>query len=341
MNASEARSEPQASEGLQGGEARSEPQAGEGLQGGEARSEPQASEGSQVAGPRALCWLNGAIVDASEARIPIRDHGLLYGDGIFEGIRVRGRRVFRLDDHLARFAAGAKAIDLALPCALARVREVVLVTVRAHGAAEAYVRLIATRGEGPLGVDPLACGPPRLVCLVDSIALYPEEKRRSGIDLVTASLRRPPADSLDPRVKSLNYLISVLAKQEARSRGADEALLLNAAGLVAEASVANVFVVRGGELATPPATDGALEGITRATVLELAASLGIPARERSLGRFDLFAAEECFLTGSGAGLVAARSLDGRPIGAGAPGPVLARLAAAFEDACVSLGTPAG
>jgi branched-chain amino acid aminotransferase len=179
----------------------------------------------------------------------------------------------------------------------------------------------------------------RILCLVDQVALYPEEKRLRGLDLVTSSLRRPAPDALDPRVKSLNYLNNVLAKLEARTRGADEALLLNAAGLVAEASVANVFVVRAGELRTPPTTDGALEGITRATVLELAAALGIPACERSVGRFDLFAAQECFLTGSGAGLVAVRSLDGRPIGAGAPGPVLAKLAAEFADACVSLGTP--
>jgi branched-chain amino acid aminotransferase len=288
----------------------------------------------------AVCWIDGAIVPAREARIPVRDHGLLYGDGVFEGIRVRGGRVFRLDDHLARFATGAKALALALPLPLSEVREIVRSSVRAHGAAEAYVRLIATRGEGPLGVDPTPCGPARIVCIVDAIALYPEEKRRRGLDLVTSSLRRPGPDVLDPRVKSLNYLNNVLAKLEARSRGADEALLLNSAGLVAEAAVANVFAVRGGELRTPPASDGALEGITRATVLELARELGIPAQERSLGRFDLLAAEECFLTGSGAGLVGVRSLDGRPIGAGAPGPVLARLDAAFEAAAALLGIPA-
>jgi branched-chain amino acid aminotransferase len=285
----------------------------------------------------ALCWIDGEIVDAREARFPIRDHGLLYGDGLFEGIRVRHGRVFRLGDHLARLAAGARSIALELPRPPAEIREIVLATVRAHGTPEAYVRLLVTRGEGPLGVDPLACGPARLACLVAQIALYPEEKRRLGIDLVTSCLRRPGPDVLDPRVKSLNYLNNVQAKLEARSRGADEALLLNGAGLVAEAAVANVFVVRGGELWTPPGTDGALEGITRATVLELAPALGIPARERSLTRFDLFAAEECFLTGSGAGLVGVRSLDGRPIGAGAPGPVLAKLATAFDEACVLRG----
>jgi branched-chain amino acid aminotransferase len=337
MTASEARSEAKPS-GAQApardGEARSEAKpsgAQAPARDGEARSEAK---------PGGVCWIDGAIVDAREARIPVRDHGLLYGDGIFEGIRVRGGRVFRLDDHLARFAAGARALALELPRPHAEVREIVLATVRAHGTPEAYVRLLATRGEGPLGVDPLPCGPARLLCLVDSIALYPEEKRRRGLDLLTSSLRRPGPDVLDPRVKSLNYLNNVLAKLEARSRGADEALLLNAAGLVAEAAVANVFAVRRGELLTPPGSDGALEGITRATVLELAGALGIQARERSLGRFDLLAAEECFLSGSGAGLVGVRSLDGRPIGSGAPGPILAKLAAAFDDACVALGTQA-
>jgi branched-chain amino acid aminotransferase len=282
-------------------------------------------------GPQAgVCWLDGAIVDAREARIPVRDHGLLYGDGIFEGIRVRAARVFRLDDHLARFAAGAKALALDLPRPLADVREIVLATVRAHGAAEAYVRLIATRGEGPLGVDPIPCGPARLLCLVDSIALYPEEKRRRGLDLMTSSLRRPGPDVLDPRVKSLNYLNNVLAKLEARSRGADEALLLNSAGLVAEAAVANVFAVRRGELLTPPGTDGALEGITRASVLELAAQLGVPAEERTLGRYDLLAADEVFLTGSGAKLVPVASLDGARIGRGGAGPLTQKLMAAFD-----------
>jgi len=286
-------------------------------------------------------WIDGDIVDAREARIPVTDHGLLYGDGVFEGIRVFGRRVFRLDDHLARLECGARTIGLELPWPLSRIREIVLETVRAHGSDDAYVRLIVTRGEGALGVDPTTCLRPRLICLVDDVAIYPDEKLARGIDLVTASLRRPPADVLDPRVKSLNYLNNVLAKLEARQRGADEALLLNHAGMVAEAAVANVFVQRGGELATPPGTDGALEGITRATVLELAGQLGIPAREKTLGRFDLFAADEVFLTGSGAGIVPVRSLDGRVIGDGRPGAVYAKLRSAYVDATATLGTPLG
>jgi branched-chain amino acid aminotransferase len=284
-------------------------------------------------------WIDGKITDGAGARIPVTDHGLLYGDGIFEGIRVYGGRVFRLGAHMARFEAAARAIALELPGGIAAVREIVLETVRTHGADEAYIRLIATRGEGALGLDPTTCSRPRLICLVDRVCIYRSEKLFAGIDLVTSNVRRPPADVLDPRVKSLNYLNNVMAKLEARQRGADEALMLNAQGMVAETSVANIFVVRGGVLLTPPATDGALEGITRATVLDLAANLGIPAREQTLGRFDLFAADEAFLTGSGAGVVPVRSLDGRPLGRGTPGPIYETIRAAFADAAVDLGTP--
>jgi branched-chain amino acid aminotransferase len=284
-------------------------------------------------------WIDGGIVDGADARIPVTDHGLLYGDGIFEGIRVYAGRLFRIDAHMLRFEAAARAIALALPGGIGAARAVVMETARAHGEPDAYVRLIATRGEGALGVDPTTCTTPRLLCIVDRVQIYPPAKLASGVDLATSSLRRPPADVLDPRVKSLNYLNNVLAKLEARQRGADEALMLNAAGTIAEASVANIFAVRDGELLTPPATDGALEGINRRTVLEIAATQGIPAHIRSLGRFDLFAADEAFLTGSGAGIVPVRSLDGRVIGVGAPGPVFEKVRAAFADATVSLGTP--
>lgn len=285
----------------------------------------------------ALVWMDGRVMDVAEARVPVTDHGLLYGDGLFEGMRIVGRRVFRLDDHLARFAAGAKALGLVLPGGVAAARAAVLETARAFGEDAAYVRLVATRGDGALGVDPTTCPEPRLFCIVAHIALYAAERLREGLDLVTASVRRPAADALDPRVKSLNYLNNALAKREARLRGADEALVLNHAGLVAEASVANVFAVRDGALATPPATDGALEGITRRTVLELARERGIPAAERSLGRFDLFASQEVFLTGSGAGLVPVRTLDGQPIGP--PGPVYTTLLEAFRERAPSLGVP--
>jgi len=284
-------------------------------------------------------WIDGRVVDGSEARVPVSDHGLLYGDGVFEGIRIYGRRVFRLDDHLQRFAASAKSIALELPGGIEAVREIVLETARAFDADEAYVRLIATRGDGALDIDPTPCSNPRLICIVDRIAIYPEQKRLAGLDLLTSSWRRPPADVLDPRVKSLNYLNNVMATFEARQRGGDEALLLNAAGTIAETAVTNIFAVRDGDLLTPPSTDGALEGITRATVLEIATSLGIPARAQSLGRFDLLAADEAFLTGSGAALVPVRSLDGRPIGAAVPGPVYEQIRSVFLETAAGRGTP--
>jgi branched-chain amino acid aminotransferase len=285
----------------------------------------------------ALAWIDGAVVPAAEARIPVRDHGLLYGDGVFEGIRVYGGAVFRLDRHLARLKIGASAIGLTIPGGIEFVREVVLETVRAFGEPEAYLRLVVTRGEGDLGVDPTSCHDPRLFCLVDRVRIFPEQKLREGLDLVVASLRRPPPDVLDPRVKSLNYLNNALAKLEARRAGADEALLLNTSGRVAEASVANVFAVKDGRLQTPPVTEGALEGITRASILALAKRLGVDTREEPLTRYDLLAADEVFLTGSGAGVVPVRSLDAVPIGTGKPGPMVARLREAFLAAAPGWG----
>ena len=284
-------------------------------------------------------WIDGAVVDGSQARIPVTDHGFLYGDGIFEGIRLYSRRIFRFDDHLSRLAVGARCLALTIPGGIEAVRRIVIDTARALGRDDAYLRLIVSRGEGSLGVDPTTCKDPRIVCIADQVRLYPEEKVQSGIALVTSSLRRPAPDVLDPRVKSLNYLNSALAKLEARRQGADEALLLNGAGRVVEASVANVFAVRAGRLLTPPASDGALEGLTRATVLELAGEQRIPAEERSLGRFDLIAAEEVFLTGSGAGIVAVGSLDGIAVGKGGPGPITRRICQAFERYVRSTGTP--
>ncbi len=284
-------------------------------------------------------WIDGRIVDGAQARVPVTDHGFLYGDGVFEGIRVYARRVFRLEQHLARLAVSARSIGLEIPGGLDRAREIILASARAFGADDAYVRFIVSRGEGALGVDPTGCEAPRIVCIVDHIRLYPAEKLERGLELVTSSWRRPPPDVLDPRVKSLNYLNNAMAKLEARRRGADEALLLNAGGHVAEASVANVFALRCGVLATPPATDGALEGITRGAVLELAALEGIACAERTLGRFDLLGAAEVFLTGTGARIVPVRSLDGELIGKGEPGPLTRRLSAAFIRLANSTGTP--
>ena len=205
-------------------------------------------------------WIEGRIVDGADARIPVTDHGLLYGDGVFEGIRLYSGRVFKLDTHLARLNHSARAIGLEIPGGVAALREIVLATARAFGQPDGYVRLLITRGDGAMGVDPTRCPSPRIVCIACEIELYPEEKLRAGVDMVTVSVRRPAADALDPRVKSLNYLNSVLAKREARLRGADEALILNAAGMVAEAAVANVFAFRRGARHSRPRADALAHG---------------------------------------------------------------------------------
>jgi branched-chain amino acid aminotransferase len=276
-------------------------------------------------------YIDGELFEGTDARIPVVDHGLLYGDGVFEGMRAFLGRPFKLDAHLDRLAYGARSLHLRLPGGLPHMREVVTGTLAAHGGDDVYLRLIITRGDGPLGVDPGTCPRPRVICIADTIALYPEDKRARGLSLVTSSLRRPSADVLDPRVKSLNYLNNVLAKAEARRQHADDALLLNAHGHVAEASVANVFAVHGGRLLTPPTTDGALDGITRGAVLELAPALGIPCEVRTLGRMDLFAADEAFLTGTGAGILRIAELDGEPIGRAEPGPITERIIRAYAD----------
>ncbi|MGK3997624.1 branched-chain-amino-acid transaminase [Sorangium sp. So ce1024] len=282
-------------------------------------------------------WIDGRIVGVAEATVNVTDHGLLYGDGVFEGIRVAAGRVFRIERHLARLEVGARALGIALPRSPAELRAIIEETARAHGEREAYVRLVVTRGVGPLGVDPTTCERPGLFCIVGSIRLFSEEQRQRGLDLITSSHRRPNADALDVRVKSLNYLGSALAKLEARQRGADDALLLNARGHISEATVANVFALRGDVLATPPATDGCLEGINRAAVMDIARSIGLTVVERSLGRLDLFAADEAFLTGTGAGVIAIRSLDGRTIGGGERGPITARLTAMHRRLAESEG----
>jgi branched-chain amino acid aminotransferase len=284
-------------------------------------------------------WLEGEIFDGSEARIPVTDHGFLYGDGVFDSLRVRRGKVFRLDDHVARLMLSARAVGLEPPGGDEALRTAVVDAARAFGRDDSYLRLIVSRGDGPLGINPARCPRARIVCIAGEISLYGEEKAMQGLDLLTSSVRRPSADVLDPRVKSLNYLNNVLATAEARSRGGDEALVLNQQGAVAEASAANVFVVHGKRCTTPPTTDGALDGIVRRSILELAPALGLEPRERTLGRIDFMSADEAFLTGTGAGIVAVRSLDGRVIGCGKRGPVTEALIAAFDRFADAHGTP--
>ena len=284
-------------------------------------------------------YIDGRLYAREDARISVFDHGLLYGDGVFEGVRIYARRVFRLDAHLARLAASAHAIGLALPLDLAELAEAVRETVRANRQSDGYIRLVVTRGDGPLGLDPTTCARPRVIIIVADVAVYPAALYESGIRIVTAATRQVPVASVDPRIKSLNYLKNVLARLEAHAAGAAEALMLNGDGFVAECTADNVFAVRDGIVRTPPATEGALDGITRAVVRELAAASDLAFREERLARYDLFTANECFLSGTGAELVPVVALDGRPIADGRPGALTRRLTAGLRALAEREGEP--
>ncbi|TMA71567.1 MAG: branched-chain-amino-acid transaminase [Deltaproteobacteria bacterium] len=284
-------------------------------------------------------YIDGRLYAREDARISVFDHGLLYGDGVFEGVRIYARRVFRLDAHLARLAASAHAIGLALPLDRAQLAEAVRETVRANRQSDGYIRLVVTRGDGPLGLDPTTCARPRVIIIVADVAVYPAALYESGIRIVTAATRQVPVASVDPRIKSLNYLKNVLARLEAHAAGAAEALMLNGDGFVAECTADNVFAVRDGIVRTPPATEGALDGITRAVVRELAAESGLAFREERLARYDLFTANECFLSGTGAELVPVVALDGRPIADGRPGALTRRLTAGLRALAEREGEP--
>lgn len=280
----------------------------------------------------ALCWLNGEIMAAAMARIPVLDHGLLYGDGVFEGIRCYGGRPFRLAEHLRRLEDSARAIALSIPLSREALADAVGELLRAFGRGDGYLRLVVTRGAGPLGLDPSRCAEPNVFIIADHLALVSASARAQGAKVIIAATRRLGPDGLDARIKSLNYLNHILARIEANQAGADEAILLNGAGRVAEGSADNVFIVRDGVLATPPVIEGALAGVTRAAIIELAREQGIPCRETPLAPYDLYNADECFLTGTGAELIPVREIDGRVLGA-CPGPLFERLQNAFSD-CV-------
>ncbi len=276
-------------------------------------------------------YIDGAFHDRDQAKISVFDHGLLYGDGVFEGIRVYDGCVFRLRQHLDRLYESAHAIALEVPMPIDAMSGVVVETVRRNGRRNAYIRLVVTRGVGELGLDSTNCKRPTVICIVDEVKLYPEDLYKKGLRVITASTRQIGPAVFDARIKSLNYLKNVLAKIEAHRAGALEAVMLNQDGFVAECTADNVFIVKRGALLTPPLWDGALEGITRGTILEMAAGLGIPAREERIARFDLFNADECFLTGTGAELIPVVDIDNRRIGEGTPGPVTLRIIEAFRE----------
>jgi branched-chain amino acid aminotransferase len=285
-----------------------------------------------------IIYLDGKYVDESEAKVSVFDHGLLYGDGVFEGIRLYAGNLFRLDEHLERLEYSAKAIMLELPLTRAQLAEAVAETCRRNQLRDAYIRLVVTRGAGDLGLAPWLCAKPTLFIIASKISLYPPEHYEKGLSIVTVATRRIGPAALPATVKSLNYLNNILAKIEARQAGALEAIMLNDQGYVAECTADNVFIVRKGVLLTPAATHGALQGITRGTVLDIGRALGGPVREAELTRYDIWCADECFLTGTGAEVIPVVKLDGRVIGDGAPGPFTRRVSEAFRQRAPAEGT---
>ncbi|MDI7250320.1 MAG: branched-chain-amino-acid transaminase [Bacillota bacterium] len=278
-----------------------------------------------------LIYFNGQLVPPEEARVSVFDHGLLYGDGIFEGIRAYEGRVFKMEEHLVRLYESARAIMLAIPIDVEQMGAAIYRTMEANGLRDAYIRLVVTRGVGDLGLDPRKCTSPNVVIIADHIALYPAELYEQGLRAMTASTQRVGVNALNPRVKSLNYLNNILAKLDALQAGYPEAILLNPEGYVVEATGENIFILRRGVLVTPPAFVGILEGITRNAVMELARGMGIPVEEKLFCRHDLYVADECFLTGTACEIMPVVEVDGRPVGTGRPGPVTARLMAAFRE----------
>jgi branched-chain amino acid aminotransferase len=284
-------------------------------------------------------YIDGEWYPRAAAKISVFDHGLLYGDGVFEGIRVYSRRIFRLEAHIDRLYASARALALAIPLAAGELSAVVREAVRRNGRDDAYIRLIVTRGAGELGIDPLSCPRPSIIVIVGEVHLYPAQLYHTGIKAITSPTRQVSHEAVDPRVKSLNYLKNVLAKIDAQRAGAEEAILLNSAGFIAECAGDNLFLVRQERVATPSPQDGALEGITRGAVLQLAAEAGMEAREARLTRYDVYTADECFLTGTGAEIMPVTEVDGRRIGDGTVGPITRRLRTAFDALVRGEGDP--
>jgi branched-chain amino acid aminotransferase len=275
-------------------------------------------------------FITGKLYDREDAKISVYDHGLLYGDGVFEGMRSYAGKVFRLDRHLDRLWNSARAIWLEIPLTRQAVAQAINETLKVNGIRDGYIRLVVTRGAGTLGLDPNRTSDPQVIVITDHVALYPEEYYRNGLEIVTASTTRNHPAALSPRIKSLNYLNNILAKIEGLKAGCIEALMLNHKGEVAECTGDNIFVVRQGVLLTPPLDAGILEGITREAVMELARDSGREVRETALTRHDVYIADECFLTGSAAEVIPVVKLDDRRIGEGVPGPVTRDLIERFH-----------
>ena len=270
-------------------------------------------------------FIDGKYYSERDAKVSVFDHGLLYGDGVFEGIRAYHGRVFKLKEHIDRLFYSAKAILLELPMSHAALVKATVETCRANKLRDGYIRLVVTRGIGTLGLNPRTCKKPSVIIIADKIQLYPPEFYQRGLDIITVPTVRNLHSALNPAIKSLNYLNNILAKIEANNAGVEEAVMLNAEGFVAECTGDNLFIVKNRALSTPPLSAGALYGITRQTVIELAEEAGLKVSEPNLTRYDLFNADECFLTGTGAELIPVVKIDGRVIGTGKPGPITRRL----------------
>lgn len=278
--------------------------------------------------PKASCWHNGELVPAEQATVSVFDHGLLYGDGVFEGLRFYNTKAFKIERHLQRLRRSLKVLGITIEYSNEQLIEGVKSCIEDLGMQDGYLRILVTRGEGNLGLNPTSCPQSNVFILAAQLELASSEVVQRGLKLITSSVTRTVGTGVDSRVKSLNYLHSIMAKMESNHANADDALLLNQQGKVAECSAANIFIVRDGKLITPPCTDGALEGITRETVIELALEKGVEVCEQSLTTWDIYTADECFVTGSGARLMPIASLDGRNIEA-VNGPVFQTLFDAF------------
>lgn len=276
-------------------------------------------------------YINGKYYDKDDAKVSVFDHGFLYGDGIFEGIRLYNKNVFKLPKHIDRLFRSARAIMLDMPWSKQEIMDAVCDACRTNNLTDGYIRLVVSRGKGALGLSPRSCSDPQLIIIADQIQLYPEELYQNGLKAITVPTRRNSHAALPPMVKSLNYLNNILAKIEAQNLGYQECLLLNNEGYVAECSGDNVFIAFEGQLITPPVSAGSLGGMTRQTVIELAKKLGYELIEKPLTRFDVWTADECFLTGTAAKLIPLVELDGRKIGTGKPGEMTNNLIAAFNE----------
>lgn len=286
-----------------------------------------------------LVYIDGEFLPKNEAKVSVFDHGFLYGDGVFEGIRAYHGKVFRLGPHIERLYESAKAIGLVIPVSPEEMGQIVIESCRRNGIANGYIRLVVSRGVGDLGLNPYLCPKASIICIAATIQLYPVELYEKGLDIVTVATPRNHPEALNPRIKSLNYLNNIMAKMEAIRAGVQEAVMLNLQGFVAECTGDNIFIWRRGKLVTPPSTEGALEGITRNAVIDLARAKGIPVAEERMSRFDIYTADEMFLTGTGAELIPVVKVDGRPIGDGGVGPVFKGLLEDFKALTKVDGAP--